>query len=684
MIGRAVEIAAIRDALGRARVVTLAGPGGAGKSTIARAVADTTAGAVLVALTGALEAGQLEATLERTEALVVLDDADLVLDTLPALLARTKANVLVTSREPLRIEGELLVDIGPLPIEDGIALYRAVATDGDAHDDDVAALVTALEGLPLAIELAGLRAKVLPPRALLERLERAPEDRRQGALLKSDRRDAPARHASMDACVAWSWERLGVEAQRAATSLAAFAGPVLLEDLERAMGSDIDAVEALDILFTRAMVRRAPGAGVRLALSRFVRDFARALPGADEACEVHASIVLAHVEALAARAYGRGALDALDALGRQAPEVLRAVPRAAPEVAARLALAIGDLIILRHVVDLRGPFVRDARAAADTVGDPTLRVRLRVLEAKALLEIGQPRDAKALLDEALGIEGNAASLAEARRSLGWALLALGEAREAAAVLDGISEKKRSDVRSRADALAARGLARCFLGALPDGHRDLETAHALHTASGDVLRRDKVAEMARLTGLALAGADTGGSEDLRASAEAHRAAGRLWRAALDLVWLAHAAPPSTRDALLEEARQTAGEAGVLPELAAALDPETPKTEERGWIVAPEARVVRPPDRDPIELVRHGSLRRVLAALVDARLATPGGALSADALLEAGWPGEKVRYDSGMLRVYTAIRRLRRLGLEDVLLTRDDGYLLRPDVPFARER
>ena len=57
-------------------------------------------------------------------------------------------------------------------------------------------------------------------------------------------------------------------------------------------------------------------------------------------------------------------------------------------------------------------------------------------------------------------------------------------------------------------------------------------------------------------------------------------------------------------------------------------------------------------------------------------------SADALLAAGWPGERLRYDSGMLRVYTAIRRLRALGLERVLLTRDDGYQLDPEVRLER--
>jgi hypothetical protein len=78
-----------------------------------------------------------------------------------------------------------------------------------------------------------------------------------------------------------------------------------------------------------------------------------------------------------------------------------------------------------------------------------------------------------------------------------------------------------------------------------------------------------------------------------------------------------------------------------------------------------------------------VRRVLDALVRERLARPGHALSSDALLAAGWPEERIRYESGMLRVYTAVRRLRGMGLGDVLVTRDDGYLLDPSVSFERD-
>jgi hypothetical protein len=60
-----------------------------------------------------------------------------------------------------------------------------------------------------------------------------------------------------------------------------------------------------------------------------------------------------------------------------------------------------------------------------------------------------------------------------------------------------------------------------------------------------------------------------------------------------------------------------------------------------------------------------------------------ALSAEALVGAGWPDERMRHHAGLLRVYTAVRRLRKLGLAGVLVTRDDGYLLDPCVEFERK-
>lgn len=85
--------------------------------------------------------------------------------------------------------------------------------------------------------------------------------------------------------------------------------------------------------------------------------------------------------------------------------------------------------------------------------------------------------------------------------------------------------------------------------------------------------------------------------------------------------------------------------------------------------------------PVDFSRRGPLRRVLLALVEARLDEPGRALSAVEVQAAGWPGEKMYPESGAARVYMAVRRLRELGLEAALLTRDEGYALDPALDVA---
>ena len=77
---------------------------------------------------------------------------------------------------------------------------------------------------------------------------------------------------------------------------------------------------------------------------------------------------------------------------------------------------------------------------------------------------------------------------------------------------------------------------------------------------------------------------------------------------------------------------------------------------------------------VTLVRSGRLRNIFRALVEKAERAPGALLKSDEVLAAGWPGEKMKTESGALRVYTGIRRLRKGGLGDVLVTREDGYVL----------
>ncbi len=98
------------------------------------------------------------------------------------------------------------------------------------------------------------------------------------------------------------------------------------------------------------------------------------------------------------------------------------------------------------------------------------------------------------------------------------------------------------------------------------------------------------------------------------------------------------------------------------------------------IAPDGRWFRAADGTQADLSRRRPLRLALLLLVARRLAAPGTGLSWQELLSAGWPGERVQAEAGFSRVRNALSQLRKLGLKDALLTRDDGYLLDPEVPL----
>jgi predicted ATPase len=737
----------VRDVASRIRsgdrVVTLTGPPGIGKSRIAWDVGATlgpefAAGAARCDLADAVGSDAVLEAVERAvgtprgagmqgEAaaadvarklgalgplLLILDDVDAVLSGAVALVeacieAGAPCAFVVTSREALAIAAERLVFVGPLSAEASFALFQEQEQAAGASWPvaDVAAWLEWIEGHPLAVELSARRMRTQSPRELLARGDGAFD------LIRSNQRDRPERHRSLAAAVAWSFDRLTADEQRALVGLAMFEGPVPLEAFEAVVGPDLegDPIDLAHSLLGRSLATSVPGAG-RLAMPRVVRSFAlrQGSEGRAESAEGfrarHAAFFLGRAEALAGRSYGANAVDALDALRGDTPNLLAAFDRArasAPAHAARIAIAMADVAIVQGAVDLRAPVFSQARDAADASGDDRLRAGTRIALGRALLEIGRPADAAVTLADAVDgadAAGLADAAADARRSLAWAKLALGRADEGEALLEHALARyaDRPSVRGQADALAARGLARCLRGVVAEGKRDLESAHALHVVSDDRIRRDKVAEMAAVVGLTLEPEMAPGeavhrdaeAARLRESARAHHAAGRLWREAIDLFRLA--AIEASDDARQEDrarARAAATAGGIGAAVTTALATASRETEERAgppdaWAVGEGARWVQAPGGARIDLARHGSMRLVLDALVARRLAEPGAATSAIALLEKAWPGERVRHESGMLRVYTAIRRLRAMGLADVLETRDDGYLLSARVAVER--
>ena len=722
LFGRAEDIRAVAALFDEGRrIVTLMGPGGIGKTQLAREVARRVAtklagGAVLCELDGAhdLESmlrvvakatavGQLPSSARdpscsaavelvaqrlgaRPPTLIVLDDADGVIEGAARVVRASVdsgdgAFFLVTSREALGIEGERIALVAPLAREAALAMFEDRAEGGSWKAAELDALVDQLDGLPLAIELAARRSRLVSPADLLARLGEV------FRLLKTDRRDVAARHATLGATIEWSLSRLDTDESRAFACLGVFEGPFTVEAFEAVVGPLLasDPLDVAQALLRKSLVAHAPSQGsARFTMLRTLRAYARErlaeLDRVDrEATEArHAAFYVDRAEAEASRTYGPGAEDALDVLESDLPNLLLAFDREKTrrvDLAARAVAAIGDLVVSRNAVDLRSPTFALARAAADVHGDPGLRVRTRIVEAKVMLEIASPADAEALLVTTLAIADAARipDAADVRRSLAWARIAQGQADAALVPLEEalVLHRAAHNVRGEADALAARGLLQGLRGEIEAGHRDLENAYALHVLSGDAIRREKVREIAMILGLTLASEDEAGTTEerivrLTAAADAHQANGRKWREAV------------ARFQLAELQRAGGGErVSHLPSVSSPTAPPSPP-----WKVGPEARWVQPPGGESMDLARHGSLRRVLDALVTRRLEEPGVAWSASALLEAGWPGERVRHESGMLRVYSVIRRLRALGLASALVTRDDGYLLDPEVMVVR--
>jgi predicted ATPase len=266
-----------------ARLVTLTGPGGSGKTRLAieagaELVGDHKAGTFWVELAPirdpALVTDEIGKTLgaqdgladhigER-EMLLVLDNLEQVIDAAPALADLVEAcpnlAVLATSRERLRVRGEVEFEVRPLAEPDAVELFVARAGLSEA-DDAVAQLCRALDEMPLAIELAAARAKVLTTGAILARLS-------QRLDLFAGGRDADARQRTLRSTIEWSHDLLDPREQRLFARLAVFGGGATLEAAEQVADADLDT---LGSLVDKSLVRRT---GERFWMYETIREFA--------------------------------------------------------------------------------------------------------------------------------------------------------------------------------------------------------------------------------------------------------------------------------------------------------------------------------------------------------------------------------------------------------------------------
>ena len=259
-VGRAKEVADVVSRLNNsARLLTLTGPGGSGKTRLAIEAAGElvpafNTGVFWVGLAALKDSALVTATIAQTlgtkedlaahiadhELLLLLDNFEQVVGAAPELPMLMEAcphlKILVTSRERLRVRGEVEYPVLPLTEPEAVDLFCARA--GVAGDDTIHALCRALDDLPLAIELAAARASVLTPRQILERLSRRLD------LLKGGR-DADPRQQTLRATIEWSYQLLTEAEQILFARLSVFAGGCTLDSAEEVAYSDLDTLQSL-------------------------------------------------------------------------------------------------------------------------------------------------------------------------------------------------------------------------------------------------------------------------------------------------------------------------------------------------------------------------------------------------------------------------------------------------------
>ena len=313
------------------RLLTMTGPGGTGKTRLALEVAaelvdDFPEGVFFVSLASIRDpelvistiaktlgvkeqAGKPLATiladeLARKTTLLMLDNFEQVTEAaagVAVLLERApKLKVLATSREPLHLGAEHEYTVPPLTESEAIELFCSRAANAEPLEA-VAQICRRVDGLPLAIELAASRTKVLPPTKLLERIEhRLP-------LLAGKRRDVPARQQTLRATIDWSYDLLSSEEQQPFARLAVFAGGCTLEAAERICEADLDTLQSL---VEKSLLRHT---AERFWMLETIREYAsERLDESDEALELRQRHAHWYLD-LAERAYAelRGSEQAI-------------------------------------------------------------------------------------------------------------------------------------------------------------------------------------------------------------------------------------------------------------------------------------------------------------------------------------------------------------------------------------
>lgn len=503
LIGRAREIEEIKALLTTpdVRLVTLSGAGGIGKTRLSIQLAHEMwaqfpGGICFVGLTAVNDPAQVmpiiareldlpdesipaqervQKFLRHRQMLLVLDNFEQVAQAAPeleqALAACPLVKMLVTSRVVLRIALEYQYRLSPLavpgtkqlPDSAAIAQYPAVElfvqrartimpsfAVTEANAGTLAKICARLDGIPLAIELAAARVKLLPPEALLPRLSRSLH------LLTRGLSTLPQRQQTLRSTIQWSYDLLDAGEQRLFRLLSVFAGGFSLEIaesffaiiIERDENSPLDALDALDgldSLIDKSLLQPAVALDetgeARLEMLETIREYGRERLLEEGEMELaraaHAECYLRFSEQAAQELSGQQQAVWLERLEREegnlqtvmewmladiAAPLPRQKARSRKEMALRLVNALGRFWLTRGYLNEGWQFTEQALAASQGEEITPVLVRARVLASQLIMRLGNLERAETLLEQ--GIKNyrelqDTSHLADALRALGW-------------------------------------------------------------------------------------------------------------------------------------------------------------------------------------------------------------------------------------------------------------------------
>lgn len=530
LVGRDDDIAGVEEILARddVRMVTITGPGGTGKTRLALAVAGRLGevfrnGLVFVDLATVTNPGEVGGAIElalelpsmpevpaienvvtqlRDRAVLLLLDnfehvAAAASDLATLLAGARRVKAIVTSRTALRIAAEREYPLQPLPADAAFELFveraraaRPAFEPTGAAADAVREICTRLDHLPLAIELAAARVKLLSVQQILDRLGS------RLTLLSTGRQDVPARQQTLRDTIAWSYDLLPPEAATLLCRAAVFVGGFTLEAIEHVAPDDPATLEQVEALVDQSLLRHDADSG-RFSLLETIREFAlehAQLRGlVDETCQRHAVFFAELVEQAEEGLHGpdkeewhRRFDDELPNMRSALQWALEAEPPQV-ELAARLGVGLGQHWYTHGRAVEGAAWLRRVHALE---GIPT-RLRAQVAQRLGVL-LDQQADkagAAAVLEEAhqLFLEvGDRAGEARALNSLASAVRTVGSSGRARELYDEALRIRTEIGDESGISVTTFNLARLAMdeGDFETGRRLFERSHEIDTSLGE--------------------------------------------------------------------------------------------------------------------------------------------------------------------------------------------------------